>query len=254
LNPEAPIDINSISAFTLGDGKKAWYEKVGGKPFDEYTPREVAALLPRVHEAFTKAHPDSVFVKTHNVLGATFDIPLITMEYTAGAIYIIRNPLDTVISLADHFGLSLDDGIAMLNNPKAIVHQTDDKNRGLIEQLFGSWSGHISSWMAFNRQYMHLMRYEDMLEKPEETFGEMVKFLGLNPPEERLKKAIEFSSFDVMTQQESEKGFIEQSDKNEKFFRSGKSGQWKKVLTGKQVKKIVNCHYDAMKYFGYLPD
>jgi hypothetical protein len=250
LNPNKPVNINTISRFTLGDSHKTWFIKVAGKPFEELSKKEIAELRPKVHEELTKAHSDSVFVKTHYMLGAAFNIPLISMEYTAGAIYIVRNPLDTVISLSDHFGLDLDRGIGLLNNPNGKTAEVKDH----VEQFFGSWSNHVNSWMRLNRNYLYLMRYEDMLEKPEETFGGLAKFLGLNPPEGRLKKAIEFSSFDVARKQEEEKGFNEQSDKNERFFRVGKSGQWKEVLTGKQVDKIVKCHYDTMKYFGYLPD
>jgi len=253
LNPKEPMDINSIDAFTLGDGRKSWYEKVGGKPFDEYSPREVAALLPKVHEAYTKAHPDSVFVKTHSLFGNVFGVPLITMEYTAGAIYIVRNPLDVVLSLSDHFGLSLDKGIDLLNHPKG-VGKSEKGEGGDIDQFLGSWSGHVQSWMPFDRQYLYVMRYEDMLDKPKEVFGGLAQFLGLNPPMERLTKAIEFSSFKTLRRQEDEKGFVEQSNKNEKFFRVGKSGQWKEMLSKKQVDKIVKCHYQTMKQFGYLPD
>ena len=256
LNPPKPVDINSISHFTLGSGDKAWYEKAAGKPFDDLSAREIAALTPKVHEAFTKAHPDSVFVKTHTGFGTAFGVPLITMEYTAGAIYIIRNPLDVVISLADHFGLSIDDGIRLLNNPKGSGQGGPDKEggrKGNIEQIYGSWSGHVTSWQLFNPQYFYLMRYEDMLDKPEETFGGMARFLGLNPSTERLAKAIEFSSFKTVKKQEEEKGFNEQSFKTDRFFRVGKAGQWKDVLSDKQVDTIVKCHYDTMKKYGYLP-
>ena len=254
LNPDKPADINSMTHFTLGDTDKAWYVRVGGKPFDEYSGREIAELRPKVHEALTRVSPDSVFVKTHNIFDTVFGIPLITLEYTAGAIYIVRNPLDTVISLSDHFGITLDKGIELLNNPNGQSGETGDKFTGNVKQAYGSWSGHVQSWMPFDRKYLYVMRYEDMLDKPEETFGGMARFLGLDPPKERLLKAIEFSSFKMVRQQEEEKGFIEQSDKSKKFFRVGKYGQWKDVLSKKQVDKIVKCHHQTMKQFGYLPD
>ena len=97
------------------------------------------------------------------------------------------------------------------------------------------------------------MRYEDMLYKPEQTFGALAKFLGLKPPKERLRRAIKFSSFDASRKQEDEKGFNERSDKAEKFFRVGKAGQWKTTLTPDQIEKIVTAHRDVMKEFKYLP-
>ncbi|PHQ71623.1 MAG: sulfotransferase [Sneathiella sp.] len=250
LNPKEPFDINQLSIFSLADGKIEWYERVGGKPFEEFSKHEILGLISKVHKAFTESSPDSVFVKTHSVLGSVSDTPLITMQYTAGAIYIVRNPLDVIISLADHFAMTLDNAIDFANNSTAYFGATDTD----MEVFCSSWSGHVNSWMNINRQHMHIMRYEDMLDRPEETFGGMARFMGLNPPTERLDKAIQFSSFDVVRKQEDESGFIEQSDKNEKFFRAGKSGQWEDILSDKQVEKIVKCHYDTMKLFGYLPD
>ncbi|MCF8466327.1 MAG: sulfotransferase domain-containing protein [Sneathiella sp.] len=252
LNPQEPLDINRIRHLTLIDGLKSWYEKAGGQPYDKYSMGEVALLRPKVHELFAKSQPDSVFVKTHSMFGTVYGVPQITLEQTAGAIYIIRNPLDVVISLSSHFGLPIEEAITMLNDPEG----GGDEARGYehIRQLFGSWSGHANSWSHFDPRHMHVMRYEDMLDEPEEAFGGMARFLGLNPPKDRLDRAIEFSSFDVVRRQEEEKGFKEQSDKNDRFFRVGKAGQWKDVLTDDQVDRIVKCHYPTMKHFGYLRD
>ena len=39
-------------------------------------------------------------VKTHSFLGRVFDVPLINLGVSVGAIYIVRNPLDVAVSLA----------------------------------------------------------------------------------------------------------------------------------------------------------
>jgi hypothetical protein len=39
----------------------------------------------------------------------------------------------------------------------------------------------------------------------------------------------------------------------EAFFREGKAGQWKKVLTKEQVAAIVSAHREQMARFGYVP-
>jgi Sulfotransferase domain len=257
LNPDKPADINNIPELSLADGVKANYEQVGGKKFSEYSPRDVAALIPKVHELFTKTSPDSVFVKTHTNLGTVFGVPLITPKYTIAAIYFIRNPLDVVVSFARHSDFTIDKTIELLNHPKGRSRTKNEgeseEDFGFVETVYGSWSGHVSSWMQFSRQHLHIMRYEDMLETPMETFGNMSKFLGLNPPEERLKKAVEFSSFDELKKQEKNKGFSERLSTTDSFFRSGKAGQWQEILSDKQVDEIVTCHRDIMKEFGYLP-
>ncbi|MCF8466328.1 MAG: sulfotransferase domain-containing protein [Sneathiella sp.] len=252
LDPEEPVDINTISSLAPGDARKSWYEKAGGQPFDRYSMGQVIGLRPKVHQVIAQSQEGRVFVKTHSLYGNIHGVPQITLEYTAGAIYIIRNPLDVVISLSSHFGLSLEQAIDLMNDPEGGLDET--REGGNIRQYFGSWSGHANSWTHFNPQQMHLMRYEDMLDKPFETFGGMARFLGIDPSDGQLKKAIEFSSFDAVRRQEDEKGFREQSDKNEKFFRVGKSGQWKDVLSDEQVNRIVDCHHQAMKRYGYLPE
>ncbi|WP_373088250.1 sulfotransferase domain-containing protein [Sneathiella sp.] len=249
LNTDQPANLNELTKLTIGDGNKFWYEKFSGKPFDSLSEEEVAALIPRIHKAYSQTRSDSVFVKTHSGLGSYFDVPLITPEYTAGAIYIVRNPLDVVISLSDHYGMSIDMGIEMLANPQGHSAATDRK---VVDHL-GSWSAHVDSWMVMKKPFLHVMRYEDMLYKPEKTFGAVAKFLGIKPPKERLRKAIKFSSFAASRKQEEEKGFIEQSDKAERFFRVGKAGQWKTALTPSQVEQIVEVHYDVMEKFKYIP-
>lgn len=249
LNGAAPANINQMNSLTLSDNSKFWYEKVAGRPYECLSERDISALTPKVHEAYTRIRSDSVFVKTHHFLGESYGIPLITPEYTAGAIYILRNPLDTVISVADHYGLTIDEGIDMMNERKTRIGASATAGPDYLS----SWSEHVASWQAMQRSALHVMRYEDMLLKPFRAFGSLARFLGLEPPQPRLRKAIQFSSFNTSRKQEKEKGFIEQSDKNEQFFRVGKAGQWKTVLSNDQVKRIVSAHADVMEEYGYLP-
>ncbi len=41
---------------------------------------------------------------------------MIHMDLTAGAIYVVRNPLDVCLSVADHYGASVDEAIRMMND------------------------------------------------------------------------------------------------------------------------------------------
>ncbi|USG60943.1 sulfotransferase domain-containing protein [Sneathiella marina] len=248
LNTNEPASINNLNSLTIGSSNEYWLEKVTGRPVDSFTEKEVVALTPKIHRAFTRLRSDSVFVKTHNSMSKVHGVPLITPEYTAGAIYVLRNPLDTVISLAEHFGISLDDGIDMLNDKHSVISSDTTQT---AEHL-GSWSNHVMSWRAVNKSALHILRYEDMLYKPEKAFGGLAKFLGLSPPKFRLKKAINFSSFDTSRKQEQEKGFIEQSDKTDRFFRVGKAGQWKNILNDDQISRVIDANFDVMEEHGYL--
>ncbi len=248
-NPARPVPINSLDSMTLGDSQKAWYQACADRPLEQMGLEEILALTPQVHRRMMGAHPDSIFVKTHNFLGKIKGIPLITLDCTAGAIYIMRNPLDVAISLAHHFGMTIDQAIDMLNSPDAMTPE-DDLN---IPQFYQSWSDHVSSWCETPGHGLHIVRYEDMLEHPRKTFRGVAGFLGLNPPAERLRKAIKFSSFRVLQNQEKAGGFKEKAVNAERFFRAGRSGQWKKDLTPEQVERIVRAHGPLMEKYGYLP-
>jgi hypothetical protein len=71
----------------------------------------------------------------------------------------------------------------------------------------------------------------------------------------QIAKAIERSSFENLQQQEKESGFLERPEKaSAGFFREGRAGQWKEVLTKAQIDRIVQDHGEQMKRFGYLPE
>jgi hypothetical protein len=248
-DPNEPYDINKLHEFCSADYVAVWYEQFAGKPALEISPEEVAAIRPRVHEALTRVHPDTVFVKTHNALVVSHGTEMITMAHTAGAIYVVRNPLDVTISYAHHYGLDIDTAIEALNLPGQMMPNTPRH----IYQIFGSWSENVKSWTASSHPALHVMRYEDMTARPLETFGAAAAFLGLRPSRERLQRAIAASSFDELQKQEAERGFDERSDKAERFFRKGQVDQWRDVLTPAQVDRIVEANEEQMRRFGYWP-
>ena len=173
-NPDEPADINLLDRFALGDSQKAWYREVAPRPLEDMSIREILSLTPAVHRRMTEAFPDSVFVKTHSRLGAAHGQPLITMDCTAGAIYIVRNPLDVALSVAHHFGLTADQAIDALNDPEGGT-PADPVN---IPQFYGSWSHHVQSWTHSPADTLAVVRYEDLHLSPLPTFGRIARFLG----------------------------------------------------------------------------
>jgi len=248
LNKSASVHINELAQFAYGDGQKFWYEQAAGGSVDGLSPEQLMQLTPKAHACMTRSRPQSVFVKTHNALVTNWDVPFITADVTAGAIHIVRNPLDITVSLADHFGFSIDEAIDFMNNPDAQTPEDEYK----LPQVYGTWSDHVSSWQKFNPRYLHRVRYEDLRLKPAIAFAELARFLQIKPPKKILTKAIKNSSFKVLQHQEQKDGFLEKSDKAERFFRSGKAGGWREVLSPAQVQRLVDVHHDKMDEFGYL--
>jgi hypothetical protein len=248
-NPDQPFDINNLTNFTLGESLTPWFQKLDPRPASEYSFEEVAAMRPQVHRMMTEASPDTVFAKIHNMLAESFGHPLVNMDVTAGAIYMVRNPLDVAISYAHHMGVSVDDSITVMNKPGA---HTGNDDRHVYEHQ-GSWTENVLSWTQRPMPQLHVVRFEDMLHLPLKTFGKVATFLGMKPPKARLEKAIRFSSFRVLRQQEQEHGFKERAAETREFFRKGEAGQWRNTLSPEQVKRIVEANREQMARFDYLP-
>jgi hypothetical protein len=248
-NPSESHDINRLADFTLSDAQMRWYQLFDSRPGSEITKEEIAALRPRVHEAMTRSHPDSVFVKTHNALVEDRGTSMITMEYTAGAIYVVRNPLDVAISHSHHYAITIDESIKALNTPGL---QTINEEIYCYER-HGSWSENVMSWTNRPNPGLHVVRYEDMLSAPHKTFAGVAAFLGLKVTRDRLDKAIKLSSFKVLREQEKRHGFIERTAKSERFFREGRAGQWRTALNAAQVEAVTSVHREQMARFGYWP-
>jgi hypothetical protein len=248
-DPPAEYDINTLSGFAMGDSSVNWYMPLIGRKPGDWSFEEVGKVRRNVQEGFTRAFPDSVFVKTHNALIADpYSGPLIRLEVTAGAIYILRNPLDVAISYSHHLGTTIDETIDILNSPEAGTPNTTTH----VYQVMRTWSEHVTTWTARLHPGLHIVRYEDMIRKPEKTFRAITAFLGLKPPRKRFLRAIERCRFQELRKQEEVYGFKERVC-GEWFFREGRAGQWREILTPPQVERIVAAHRSTMQRFGYLP-
>jgi hypothetical protein len=249
-NPDQPFDINNLRAFCVVDSVAELYAQVDPRPATALGPEGVARLRPSVHRFITTASADNVFVKTHNAMLDDFGVPTVTAEVTQGMIYVVRNPLDVAVSFAHHLGASLDDTIALMNRPGARTPITAE----WVGELMGSWSENVASWTAEPGPALHVVRYEDMHARPITTFGDVARFLGLDPPRERIEKAIRLSSFRVLREQEQRHGFIEKSVAADRFFREGKTGAWRQALSAAQVAALSEANRTQMARFGYVTE
>ncbi|MDP6705441.1 MAG: sulfotransferase domain-containing protein [Alphaproteobacteria bacterium] len=244
-----PHDINRLSEFTMSDMRARYFEEVAKRPLAELSGDEVNQLRPKVHHYLATRRPHTVFLNTQHAMGHVNDVPTITPDVTEGAIYVVRNPLDLVISYADHTGQDIDAAILAIGRQDNFL----DTAGRMVFQYLSSWSEHVKSWTRAPGLTPHLMRYEDMSATPEKSFGDLARFLGVDTSSGRLERAIAFSSFGELKSQEQRHGFRERSDRTEAFFRQGREGAWRQVLTPAQVDTIVADHREVMAEFDYLP-
>jgi hypothetical protein len=246
---DKPLSINSLDEFIKGESAAKLYRQFTDAKPNRMDPRILASLRPKVHQSLTSDGPQNVFVKTHTFLGHSFGAPTITPEVTAGAIYIVRNPLDICISLASHIDKTIDEAIDFMGKETAGKASPDK-----VMEFWHSWSTNVSSWTKVPQPEIKVIRYEDLLENSTGTFSEAVKFLNLDVTESRIQKAIQFASFDAMRNQEEKEYFKERPPHSPRFFRKGIYGEWREKLTKDQIDRLVEDHYEQMDLFGYLPD
>ena len=247
---DQPVDMNAQDGRFANENTPSWYQGFADLPLNSLNPTQVCALRPHAHARIATSREGTVLTKTHNYLGDFDGFPLHNIEVTAGAIYILRNPLDVVPSLADHFGMSVDDAVSFLGADEAAT-QPDEANMG---SLLSSWSFHVASWTAEHSEIIKIVRYEDMLEQPVATFSRVLRLLHMEPQPQRLERAIAHASFDSLQAQEQAQGFVERSEASARFFRVGKKDQWREVLNDSQIAAVVAAHREQMQRFGYVPE
>lgn len=247
LNTPEPVPLAKLNEFTLSDTIPGFFAKVAGKPAEQITLEESVAIRPAVQRLMANSKPHDHFVKTHCQPAFPNGARLIDPSVTSGAIYILRNPCDLVFSYAEHFGMSVDLAIRDLGDMKNVTVSPKEQ----IASYLGSWTGHVKSWAEGRDIPVCVVRYEDLLQTPEEAFGTVLKTLGIPIEEERLQRAIRHASFKSLAAQESSTGFAERSPHAERFFRSGTSGEGAEKLSKRQLKQIVRDHGPMMTHYGY---
>jgi Sulfotransferase domain len=249
-NAAEPHDINRLQEHTVIESAARWYQMLDPRPCATLTKEEVAAMRPKVQEMIARSSADTVIVKTHNALVVDRGTPMISEEHTAGAIYVLRNPLDVAVSYAAHFGLSLDDAVAAMNRPH---NQSISNQPAFVYEFHGSWSENVESWTGRDSKAIHVVRYEDLQADAETAFGGIIRFLGLPATAERLQRSIRNSAFEVLQTQERNAGFRERSRKSDRFFRAGRSGEGRKLLSPALIESLTGHHEAQMRRFGYWP-
>ncbi len=254
-DPDEPVIINDLEGGPIASARKPFDEAVG---YDsgEMTFDEIDHLRPEVYAEWAREAEDTLYCKIHDAYTFLPDgRPMIPSEPTICALHFIRNPLDVAVSFAHHSGNEHYDRIIqkMADSENCFCDNQALETNQLRQRLL-SWSEHALSWADAAGIRVLTIRYEDMKQKPEETFGAAVRFMGFPDESARLSKAIHFSRFEVLKAQEEASGFGEKMPRAKSFFRKGEIGSWRESLSDAQAAKIIEDHREVMKRFGYLDE
>ena len=247
-----PVNINDLSETTISSNRNI-IDSYLGMHSSELIAEEIDKLRPQVFRRFSDEKEGTAYVKTHEAwtLNSRGN-PIFPEEITKGVLYIIRNPLDIAISYSFHNNDTIDETISILNDDSSRLCDKKDKINTQTQQILTSWSNHVCSWTDDSKLPVHIIRYEDMLDHPLNSFKSAIDFLNLEYEESEIIEAINNSSFDTLKVMETSNGFKERGINSNAFFRTGKSREWETELSKNQASKIVKHHKKIMSKFGYL--
>ena len=201
-------------------------------------------------------------LKTHNFLGAYKGQPFTTVDYTLGAIYVVRDPRNVITSVMNHFGLNIDKAFEFMTDiQKGTSFKIEDDFSTYT--FLSDWSNHYKSWAHSKNFRKLIIKYEDLEENKYETFRDIVVFVNalLNRTErvdkKKLENAVKSTNFNVLKNLEKNKGFGEAlySEKDKKkrtFFNLGFNNRWKKLLREDIRENLESNFRSEMKELGYL--
>jgi hypothetical protein len=242
-------DLKKLSEIIPDENSGKYYTPFLGKPIGEASNEELGKVRPRAHRAMAARAQNFLMLKTHSMVAIHNGSHTITPAVTAGAIYLLRNPLDVAVSYSEFRERDIDLTIALMHHSGREL----DRANGAAYEVVGSWRENVESWTKPHKSIV-VVRYEDLLENPKSEFGRIVKFLKMDASDERIDRAIEDSAFDKLKAAEQQTGFVEYPTEGKSFFRSGRAGEWRERLTEEQVARIVRSNGALMKRFGYWLD
>ncbi len=246
---DEPVPLDELWRYCDDEARPEFFTAAAGRASTDLSLDEICALRGQVHAAIAARARGTALVKTHNYAGAYDGHPLHNAAVTAGAIYVVRNPLDVVVSMSHHFDLSIDEAIDRLGSD--LVATANDAL--FVSQVLGSWSMHVDSWRNLKLERLLVLRYEDLLEHPAKHFARAARLVGLGHDRARVDRAVRRAAFDVVAGLERTGGFAEASKRSGRFFRAGTARQWREALSRDQVTRIVTAHRVQMARFRYLP-
>ncbi|MEM8596680.1 MAG: sulfotransferase domain-containing protein [Pseudomonadota bacterium] len=247
LGTDKPLPLETIRSISHGDVPRPTYERLSGRPADQLD-AEALMVTRHAHLKEIAAAAPNNFVKTHYPVGQIAGRAFIPPALTKSAIYVLRNPLDLVLSYADHWNTDHSMAGAQLahaRNTVALTHKT-------VPQFLGNWSDHVTSWTSGRAFPVAILRYEDLLVDAGAALAGALETIGLPVEPERVAQAVRFADFRELARQEAEGGFEERGSTQARFFREGRADQWRQDLDPAIAIRIRRDHGAVMQRFGYL--
>ena len=215
--------------------------------------------IPAQRKLNLKHNNSTFFLKTHSAICNVEGSDFTDKENTLGAIYVVRDPRNVILSLSNHFDYSIEKSLEMICNKKQIITNPTKENRYFGFTVVSDWQNHYRTWKNFKLVEVKIVKYEDLILSPKNTFISILnfinKFMQVDIDEDRIKNVLMSTEFSKLQQSENKNGFKESSNMsgfNKKFFNLGTKNDWKNLLKKEIKEKIENHFKEEMKELGYL--
>lgn len=185
----------------------------------------------------------------------------------ARVIHIIRDGRDVAVSQMHHRWNQAGDrgGIGALTPEQLAKREAYRKDpQELIETGGGifpdGWvAGNAAKWSARVDRAMQdglallganyaEVKYEELLERPEEEMERLLKFLGAEASEQTVRQCVGAASFSKLA------GGRERGQEAASFFRKGIAGDWQNVFTGRDKRDFKAAAGNLLLELGYEED
>ncbi|BDX07613.1 sulfotransferase domain-containing protein [Planctobacterium marinum] len=253
LGPAQQLNINDLPIQNTIASARLGFDVGLGVNSSDLLPAEIDRLRPFNDELFNDASDSHIYRKIHDAfISPNTGHPIISTKVSAGVIYIVRNPLDVLVSYHYHLNESIDETMAYLNGQGESKSQHPNGIRSQFNTFMGGWSHHVLSWIGQTQIPVCVIRYEDLLSDPLTHFNKATRFAQIEHTQSELQQAVDSTQFEKLKAQESKVRFAETPSHTSHFFRNGIAGGWREYLTEAQVQKVVSTHSNVMQKLGYL--
>lgn len=218
----------------------------------DLTSAELTRLRPAAYRLMAAETDRPLYRKVHEARLISPDgVHLFPPDITLGVIYVVRDPRDIAASWAHYFRCGLDDAVAALCNPKIMIGGRHDTPTVQLPQPLSCWSGHAESWLDAPGPAPCVVRYEDMLAGPVDELRRIAEYGAIPHNDEALEKSVAATQFKTLREKEQRRGFKGGQVGDHPFFRSGRAGAWREILSQSQESRIRTAHGAMMARFGY---
>ena len=114
-------------------------------------------------------------LKTHSTLNEFDGYKFTTSKQTKGAIYIVRDPRNVILSMSHHYSLTFQESYEkIIDDNASLLEKTYNEDHSNFTFL-GSWSNHYKSWRDNKDFKILFIKYEDLEENIESIFIKVIK-------------------------------------------------------------------------------